>query len=129
MGQDYWSNARTGTHGRIVIPNFVSKFNINNFTKINSISHLLYRLIFGTAEFHIHRNRACIDCNSNLSIDHAVTHCALFNAERDRIRLGLQRLNKQPTLENILDPNIHISIREDRNNLIKKYMKNLPFEK
>ena len=31
--QSYWAEARTGNHGRTVIPNFFTNFNINSLTK------------------------------------------------------------------------------------------------
>ena len=118
--QRFWSEARTGSHGRRILPNFVNNHNINNFTKFNSKSQLLYRLIFGTAEFHIPRNRACIECNSNLSIEHTVMVCRNFSDTRNILRGKLNRINMPLTLENVLNPNCHPSIRESRNILIEE---------
>ena len=118
--QSYWAEARTGNHGRTVIPNFFTNFNINSLTKNDSITQLLVRLIFGTAEFYIGRNRACVDCNANLSIEHAVMYCKLFEETRNLIRNALRLHNKELTLKSILEPNCHISIREHRNTLINE---------
>ena len=119
--QSYWQESRIGTHGRSIIPNFFSNLKINNLTKRNSISHLLIRLIFGTANFHIRRNNAaCEECQSNLSIEHVVLHCKLFEHSRNRISEELNKLNKETTLENILSPNCHASIKELRNILIRE---------
>ena len=76
--QLFWNNARTGTHGSRVIPNFFINYNINNFTKIHNISHLLFRMIFGTAEFHIGRNRGCVTCNANFIIDNVILNLFLL---------------------------------------------------
>ena len=118
--QSYWAEARTGNHGRDIIPNFFSSININNLTKKNSTTQMLIRLIFGTAEFYIGRNRACADCNANLSIEHAVMNCKLFDETRNRIRDTLRQHNKELTLKSILEPKCHTSIKEYRNILVNE---------
>ena len=118
--QKYWEESRTGTNGRRVIPKFYCKININSFTNMNSKSQLLTRMIFGTARFHITRNRACPECNSNLSIEHTILHCQNFDTQRDRVRESLNRLNETFSLENILNPYCHASVRQHRNNLIQE---------
>ena len=118
--QAFWSNSRTGTHGSTVISNFYTKCSINNFTNVDSITQLLFRLIFGTAKFHIVRNRGCESCNSNLSIDHAVLNCQLFNTQREIVRDALSRIGKELTLTNVLNPNCHHTVREHRNLLIRE---------
>ena len=118
--QKYWEESRTGTDGRRIVPLFSNKININNFTNNNSNTQLLIRMIFGTARFHITRNRACPECNANLSIEHTILHCRIFENQRERIRQNLNRLNLAVNLENILKPQCHLSIRQHRNNLIQE---------
>ena len=118
--QKYWEESRTGTEGRRIVPLFSKKININNFTNNNSNTQLLTRMIFGTARFHITRNRACPDCNANLRIEHTILHCRIFNNQRDRLRQHLNRLNLTFNLENILNPHCHTSIRQHRNRLIQE---------
>ena len=119
--QSVWNESRLGNHGRQIIPNFFCGMKINEFTKMNSPSHLLIRLIFGTASFHIRRNNnACEECNSNLSIEHVILHCKLFETSRNRIRVELQKLNKTFCMENTLFPNCHVNVKNARNTLIKE---------
>ena len=117
--QTYWNESSCGSFGRTIIPNFNTKINIDNFSNANSDSHLLIRLIFGTAEFHIPRNRICANCQRHLSIEHVLLHCSLFNRTRENLKINLQRINKEFNLRNILDPNCHTSARENRKKLIR----------
>ena len=117
--QDYWSEARTGTYGLAVVPTFETKINISSLTHPNSDLHLLLRLIFGTAQFHIPRNRGCETCQANLSIEHTLLNCQIFNREREELRNCLNRLDKQLTLENVLSINCHKTVKQARSNLIR----------
>ena len=118
--QTYWNESRTGTFGKRVIPNYLTTINIDNFTKINSDHHLLLRLTFGTAEFHISRNRACVNCQQNLSIEHAIMHCRLFDQIRDQVKFDLNRTGKEFNLENFLDPKCDKTVKENRNLFIRE---------
>ena len=118
--QAYWTEARTGTYGRTIIPHFENKLNINKFTNKLSDTQLLIRLIFGTAQFHIGRNQACQACQSNLSIEHAVLHCILFNRTRDILKNQLNRISIEFSLKNILELSCHKSILETRNRLVRE---------